>query len=827
MKFEFFKAHKIYWILVLVIILFLVGFIPKSSVSLTRESTTLSIPGDRVEHANALVYDFNNDGYKEIVVGTLDGQFHIASYNGTNWSIVYSRQIANDLNAAGAPSCGNTSEIQSAPSVADLDGDGKVELVITTGGDIAKHYNGGVLVYEYNGEWAFAVKQGWPQPKLDIVGAGSGASNPDGCWDGIWSSAALGDIDNDGDLEIVVQGFDRRMHAWNHDGTYVTGWPIQSPTITRGGWSTPALADIDEDGELEIIIGSDYISDGRYQLYVFNADGSILPGFPVQGDNNFGSSPAIGDIDGDGHLDIVVGGGRYTNDTKLHAWDRYGHYLTGWPQTLPNVPHASPALADIDNDGDLEVISGCGRPGGETDCKKVYAFHGNGQPVANFPVSISSSLYNFAYAPIVADYNGDNQLEILISGFNSKGPFSVAHNGAMISDSVFRTGNSFFTAPVVDDVDNDGKLEVVMASTDIFIWDTNGNATDRLPWPMFHQNIRRTGLVPQTADISGVVTDDGVPLSGVTITLNDGSAKVTDIDGTYLFSDVDPGTYVITPTLTGYTFNPVIRTIQIPPDAKNQDFSIQYYNVSGSIIGSNGLPYAGINISTGTNNGVSDQNGAYIIKKLLDGTHTIQPTIVDNYNSTPSDRTITIPPDLTAQDFLIMPNVTSMTLSMSQSGILSFDDTQGLETRLAFPVDTVDQTTTFILTPTFPTGESRFDVVGEVLIAGDTLFSVAGHTFKIDSFINNAENTGSPWHKPITTTIHYSSDDVRLVSNKEQLFVVWWNGSGWQDAAETCTPKTTYTRDITNKIIDIAICQPGRYSLLGPTKVVYLPLLMK
>ncbi len=71
--------------------------------------------------------------------------------------------------------------------------------------------------------WSFAPVSEWPQPKLEIVGADQSACEPDGYWDGTWGSPTLGDIDSDGDLEIAVEGFDRGLHAWHHDGTTVAG----------------------------------------------------------------------------------------------------------------------------------------------------------------------------------------------------------------------------------------------------------------------------------------------------------------------------------------------------------------------------------------------------------------------------------------------------------------------------------------------------------------------------------------------------------------------------------------------------------------------------
>jgi hypothetical protein len=481
----------------------------------------LTLSGERIEQSSAATADFNGDGRKEIVIGGRDGMLYVIAYNGSSGSVVWSRQVATDLIAAGAPSsCAATSvsDIRSAPAIADLDNDGHLEIVVTTGGDPGRsgnpgtpHRNGGVLAYRYDSAWSFSVVSGWPQPKLDIVGLGPGASDPDGCWDGIWGSPALGDVDGDGDLEVAVEGFDRRLHVWHHNGTYMAGWPIQPPTISRGGWATPAIGDIDQDGLLEVVFGTDYKTSGSYNLYVFNGDASLLTGFPVKTTQNMMSSPALGDINGDGWLEIIVGGGSYEGSVQnyVYAWDHNGNLLSGWPKASGGKTPAPPALGDLDGDDDLEVVIGCGAEGDSFNpapCTSLYAWHDNGNSVSGFPTSPANNTgwpanpNGLPYAPILADYDGDGSIEILVVNRWSWGISTVDHNGNNHNDSNLVTQNPLSSSPVVDDVDNDGKLEIIIggATSDgshgaVYIWDMDGNANGKLPWPTFHHDVRRTG----------------------------------------------------------------------------------------------------------------------------------------------------------------------------------------------------------------------------------------------------------------------------------------------------------------------------------------------
>ena len=131
--------------------------------------------------------------------------------------------------------------------------------------------------------------------------------------------------------------------------SYTTGWWV---------YSSPALGDIDGDGKLEMVVGS-----GDLKVYALNGeDGSFLWSYTT--DYWISSSPALGDIDGDGKLEVVVG-----------SWDNKVYGLNGengsflWSYTTGSNVIESPALGDIDGDGKLEVVVG-------SDDYKVYGMNG-------------------------------------------------------------------------------------------------------------------------------------------------------------------------------------------------------------------------------------------------------------------------------------------------------------------------------------------------------------------------------------------------------------------------------------------------------------------
>jgi hypothetical protein len=169
--------------------------------------------------------------------------------------------------------------------------------------------------------------------------------------DDVCSSPALGDIDGDGDIEVVIGSEDDKVYAWHHDGSTVTGWPETTDGIYW--YSSTALGDIDGNGDTEVVIGSSTGYDGK--VYAWHHDGSTVTGWPTTTGIAVSSSPALGDIDGDGDIEVVVG----SFNREVHAWHHDGSNVTGWPKKTDMVGVcSSPALGDIDGDGDIEVVIG-------------------------------------------------------------------------------------------------------------------------------------------------------------------------------------------------------------------------------------------------------------------------------------------------------------------------------------------------------------------------------------------------------------------------------------------------------------------------------------
>ena len=237
------------------------------------------------------------------------------------------------------------------PAAADIDGDGDVDLI--AGAKIDARTNGPGPLYVFRNVGTPAA------PRFQ-------AETPIALGDAFNLAPATGDLDDDGDVDLI-------LGTWNKDLLYVRNegtareprWVVdESMTITppRVSHAAPALADIDADGDLDLFIGQ---ANG-YVVFYRNSGSRTRPRFTLVSDKfddikaGRRSTPAVVDVNGDGLLDLVLG---HEDAGAPVVYRNAGTRTT--PRFVPHTPLAmtlppssAPAFVDIDADGVLDLFAG-------------------------------------------------------------------------------------------------------------------------------------------------------------------------------------------------------------------------------------------------------------------------------------------------------------------------------------------------------------------------------------------------------------------------------------------------------------------------------------
>ncbi|MDB4942430.1 MAG: Serine protease, subtilase family, partial [Labilithrix sp.] len=454
----------------------------------------------------------------------------------------------------------------SAPAVADLDGDGKLDIVMAT-------WAGTLYAIDGKGQ----DLPGWPK-RLPLVPSCSldptkPATGP--CMDvthdfarGTYGAPVVIDMDRDGKPEIVIGAFDGNIHVFRADGTALPGFPVAlvgtgNPTSGPSRiMATPTVADLNGDGIPEIISGSNEqvgLGGGGGQVFAVDGRGNAAPGgpylpnwpvtvtslklFPVVAEGIV-ASQAVADFDGDGRSDVLVQGngapplvvkadpgvqtGRDDPPNRLPPRQATTGELDGFDSTSifgeqakaqPDVffpLFSQPAIGDMDQDGVPDVImsggslslasslTGGGRRANPGQHLLAFWSGKTGKMLPGMPVVLED--YTFLVNQTIADVSGDDYPEAIVG---TGGYFLHATDGCGREAPGFPkfTNGWIASATAVGDIDGDAarSLEVVTGTRDgyLFAWRTKGSATGHVEWESFHHDNANTGNVATKLDQGG------------------------------------------------------------------------------------------------------------------------------------------------------------------------------------------------------------------------------------------------------------------------------------------------------------------------------------
>ncbi len=471
-------------------------------------------------YSSPAIADVDGDGKMEVIASA----YSIVALDGNTGNLKWRMNSGTDRSN---PNQANVGRTWPGIVLADVDGDSQPEIVTA-------HGEGYVSVYSINGYF----KPGWP--KHVSVNEFRGLS--------------VADIDNNGKKEIIpTAAYGNKTNTWvfEYDGTIRSGWP-QLSNDTGYAWgvynSNAAIADLDNDGKAEIVVPSDvhYICAYRptgvqveaNTMYGTKAWGKVgvavdltaeLRGYVNCGTEhrpNFADSPAtIADVNNDGVPEVIVTGNVYNCDTDPYSSlyegvfifnadrSRFKQGLFNW-ETVPTNTGApisedydviescmpNPVVVDIDGDGMKEVLY-------PSYDGKLHCFWLDKNEKHNWPHSVynpSEGVLRFASEPVVADLDNDGKAEIIFSSWTQKSSNKVGkiHILDMYGNTLHEIDlptaedwNGSLAAPTLANIDDDGDLELIVntVKSGVCAYDMPNTQNARILWGTGRGNYGRTG----------------------------------------------------------------------------------------------------------------------------------------------------------------------------------------------------------------------------------------------------------------------------------------------------------------------------------------------
>jgi hypothetical protein len=414
------------------------------------------------------VGDFNGDGKTDLVVADQcqssgncgNGDVGVLLGNGDG-----TFQTAHNYASGG----NNTAAV----AVSDLTGDGPKDLVLANQCQVLGNCNiGSVSVLIGNGDGTFQAAQNYISDGVFAQSLGIGDWNGDTKPD----LAIVNQCQTNGDCVGTVT-----LLLGNGDGTFQA-----PPTYPSGGYEADSVAvgDLNNDGKLDLVVAnlcqSSYCSQGSngiVSVLLGNGDGTFQPakGYATGG---FGSSSvAIGDFNGDGNLDVVVANQCSTSDCKsggsVSILPGNGNGTLQTAKTYPSGGYMalSVAIADFNKDGnlDLAVANQCQ----DTNCQNgaVSVLLGNGNGTFQPAQSFSSPGYETDFVA-VGDFNNDGNPDLVLTSqcqdsSCQNGGVSVLlgnGNGTFQTAQSYNSGGSQADSVVVTDLTGNGTADLVVSN---------------------------------------------------------------------------------------------------------------------------------------------------------------------------------------------------------------------------------------------------------------------------------------------------------------------------------------------------------------------------
>jgi hypothetical protein len=282
------------------------------------------------------------------------------------------------------------------------------------------------------------------------------------------ATAAWGDFDNDGDLDLAMTGLTTAgvatTRVYRNDGGVFTPVPGNFTGVFAG---SVTWADYDGDGDLDLLVtGVTSSTAGAPAVTrLYRNDGGVFTSVPHPFPDCYVGAVAWGDYDNDGDLDVVITGAMSTGALVAGLWrNDSGGKFTDAGVNLPGMDLGFAAWGDYDNDGNLDLLYG----GNSSDGWITRIYHNTGGALTNLNAELLGLIWSSA---AWGDYDNDGDLEFIVIGYDPvaqvRRSILYRNDGGTFVDSGAAFHNVFLGTVGWADYDNDGKLDLLVAGNEL------------------------------------------------------------------------------------------------------------------------------------------------------------------------------------------------------------------------------------------------------------------------------------------------------------------------------------------------------------------------
>lgn len=294
--------------------------------------------------------DIDADGDLDLFVGVIGGAFNPTRTAADNFLFFENdgTGLFSERSTRFIPGIDVGSE--SIPEVGDLDGDGDLDILLGN---------------KVDPQALRAARMYWLENTGDATRPAFRLADTLDLGEYYHYAPALGDLDGDGTSDLLLGTWNKGIFLYRNTGSVAPRFEQVVDTaivkLTRGSNSVPALGDVDGDGDLDLFVGE---SSGELNFYLNTGTASAAE-FTLVSDNfeeiDVGrrSSPELADLDGDGDPDLVIGS---ESGALTLFWNESSggsiRFVLDVEFGVPLQPASAPVFADLDADGDLDLMAG-------------------------------------------------------------------------------------------------------------------------------------------------------------------------------------------------------------------------------------------------------------------------------------------------------------------------------------------------------------------------------------------------------------------------------------------------------------------------------------